>query len=195
ARLAPPQQTPTREKGHDVPNTVESIVPTDEGVFLIRDVSADTPESQQPAWIAARNPGSRGGRLLGVAGPAMLVRCATQYGRPLLRIEPLDAEPDTTEPPWQWEPHAVLTLPTGRLQVDVVEGRVPDIMLDIPVGPGPGDYGIRLGHTGRTDMQTRATEVERDTQTADTETSIAAWRTLDGVEQYVLCIWPITVTN
>ncbi|MET7420900.1 hypothetical protein [Dactylosporangium sp. NPDC005555] len=176
-----------------MPDAVESIIPTGEGVFLIRDVSANTPESHKPAWNAARNPGSRGGRLLGVAGPAMLIRCAHQFSRPLLRIEPLDAEPGDAEPPWQWEPPAVLTLPTGRVKVDIYEEGIPDIMLDIPVGPGPGAYGIRLGHTGRTDMQTRAAEVERDTQTADTATSIAAWRTLDGIEQYILRVWPIAI--
>lgn len=178
-----------------MPTAVESIIPTGEGVFLIRDVSATSPESQRAAWDAVRIPGSRGGRLLGAAGAVLLVRCAHQFSRPLLRIEPLDAEPVDTEPPWQWQPAAVLTLPTGRVNVDSYEEGVPDSMLDVPVGPGPGDYGIQLGHTGRTEMQTRAAEVERDTQTADTETSIAAWRTLDGVEQYLLRIWPITTTS
>lgn len=176
-------------------DAVESIIPTDEGVFLVHDVSATTPESHRPAWIAARNPGSRGGRLLGVAGPALLVRCAHQFSRPLLRIEPIDAEPGDTVPPWQWEPSAVLTLPTGRIQVDIYDEGIPDRMHDIPVGSGPGDYGIRLGHTGRTDMQMRAAQVERDTQAADTQTSIAAWRTLDGVEQYILRIWRISAIS
>jgi hypothetical protein len=44
-------------------------------------------------------------------------------------------------------------------------------------------------------MQARVVQVKHDTRTADPRTADAAWRTLDGVEQYLLRIWPITTTS
>ncbi|WP_433222524.1 hypothetical protein ACQP00_23700 [Dactylosporangium sp. CS-047395] len=71
----------------------EFEIPTAEGLFLLWDVSADTPAAQRPAADAARIPGSRGGRLFGAAGAVLRVRCASQYSRPRLILELLDEPP------------------------------------------------------------------------------------------------------
>ncbi|WP_433064086.1 hypothetical protein [Dactylosporangium sp. CS-033363] len=71
----------------------EFDIPTAEGLFLLRDVSADTRAAQRPAADAARIPGSRGGRMIGAAGAVLRVRCASQYSRPRLILELLDGPP------------------------------------------------------------------------------------------------------
>ncbi|GAA0713286.1 hypothetical protein Drose_15795 [Dactylosporangium roseum] len=171
--------------------SLEFVIPTSEGIFMIRDISADT-SAQLPAWRASRIPGHRGGRLYGAAGAVLLVHCAHQRSMPLLRLELLDTEPGPGEAPWHWEVRSSLQLPTGRIRVDSGDNILPEDLLDIDAGSGPGAYGITFGHTGRTDMLAGALRVSQQTQHADVDTAIAGWRDLDGIEKYLVRLWPNT---
>ncbi|MDW5324413.1 hypothetical protein [Plantactinospora sp. KLBMP9567] len=172
-----------------MPVTVECVIPTADGVFLVRDVSADTAVAQQGAADAARIPGSRAGRGYGAAGGVLLVRCADQLSRPRLRIEILGAAP-ADQPPWRWEPHTTLDLPSGRILVDAADNAVPAVMRDIDAGAGPGSYGVRLGHTGRAEMREAARRVREETLYASVEGTMTAWGSLAGLERYLVRLWP-----
>ncbi|TDC85534.1 hypothetical protein E1193_02555 [Micromonospora sp. KC606] len=177
-----------------MPAVVECVIRTADGLFLVRDVSADTAAAQQGAADAARIPGSRAGRGHGAAGSVLLVRCADQLSRPYLRIEILDAEPADT-PPWLWEPHATLDLPTGRILVDAADNDVPAAVLDIDAGAGPGSYAVSLGHSGRAEMREAARRVREETLYASVDDTMAAWRSLEGLERYLVRFWPLRETG
>jgi hypothetical protein len=172
-----------------MPATVECVIPTADGVFLVRDVSADTAVAQQGAADAARIPGSRAGRGYGAAGGVLLVRCADQLSRPYLRIEILDTTPADASP-WHWEPYTTLDLPTGRILVDAADNDVPSAMLDIDAGAGPGRYTVSLGHTGRAEIREAARRVREQTLYASVDDTMAAWESLEGLERYLVRFWP-----
>jgi hypothetical protein len=172
-----------------MPTSAESVIPTDDGVFLLRDVSADTMEAMGAAFDAVRIPGRRGGHMFGAAGAVLLVRCAHQYSRPWIRVEVLDAPP-ADEPPWHWETRTTLAFPTGHIRIDTGTYKTPADLVDIDTGAGPGTYGLALGHTGRTEMQDAAQRVDEQTLHASADDTHAAWRELDGIERYLIRLWP-----
>ncbi|WP_433605694.1 hypothetical protein ACQP2P_28025 [Dactylosporangium sp. CA-139114] len=164
-------------------------IPTGEGVFLIRDVAADTPEAQRPAARAMRIPGHRGGKMVAAVGAVLRVRCAHQYSSPHLTLQILDREP-ADEPGWEWATITTLDLPTGRIQVDCGEEPAPPPLLDIDAGAGPGRCAVTLGHQGRADMLARALQVGTETMYADADTTRAAWQEAGRLERYLVRIWP-----
>ncbi|MEU4420260.1 hypothetical protein AB0F81_06510 [Actinoplanes sp. NPDC024001] len=164
---------------------LEAIIPTSNGAFLIRDVSADTVEAQRPASEAARIPGSRGGRMFGAAGPVLLIRCAHQYGRPSLRIT---TGSGPAEPEWQREAVVALSAPTGRICLDAGDNDVPSLFAEVALAGGPGIYPVEIWHAGRQEMRAQAAQVQATTLYASTADTMAAWRGLDGLERYLLRI-------
>ncbi|MEV0329934.1 hypothetical protein AB0H63_26285 [Micromonospora echinospora] len=171
-----------------MPTVVDAVIPTDNGLFLVRDVSAVSREAQVAVFQAVRIPNSRRGRLSAAAAGILLVRGAHQMTRPRLRIEVLDTAP-AEEPPWHWEPQTTVELATGRLVVEAD----PSFPLDVPVVElpgGPGRYAVALGHTGRAEMQRGAARVGAETLSVPADDSAAAWQRLAGLEQYLIRFWP-----
>jgi hypothetical protein len=69
----------------------------------------------------------------------------------------------------------------------------PGIPLDVPVVElpgGPGRYAVAVGHTGRAEMRREAARVSGATLVASADGSLAAWRSLDGIERYLIRLWP-----
>lgn len=58
--------------------TLETVLPTDNGLFLLGDAAVDILEHQQPAFEASRRPGSRASRRITTAEKVALIRCAHQ---------------------------------------------------------------------------------------------------------------------
>lgn len=171
-----------------MPTVVDAVIPTDNKLFLVRDVSADSREARLAAFQAARIPGTRRGRLCAAAGGILVVRSAHQMTRPRIRIEVLDATP-VDELPWHWEERTTMELATGRLVVEAD----PSFPLDVPVVDlpgGPGRYAVALGHTGRTEVQQEAIRVSAANRSVSSDASLAGWRSLDGIEQYLIRLWP-----
>ena len=171
-----------------MPTVVDAVIPTDNGLFLVRDVSATCREARLAASQAARIPNSRRGRLCAAAGGIMLIRGAHQMTRPRVRIEVLDTAP-SDEPPWHWETRTTMESATGRLVVEAD----PSFPLDVPeveLPGGPGRYTVAFGHTGRAEMQREAARVSGATLSASADDSLAAWRSLDGIERYLIRFWP-----
>ncbi|MCI4066108.1 hypothetical protein MRQ36_27595 [Micromonospora sp. R77] len=172
-----------------MPTMLETVLPTDNGLFLLRDVAANTADDQRAAFQASRIPGSRAGRRVAAAGPVLLVRCAHQYTRPHVRVDVLGGTPDD-DGPWQWEERMRLVLPTGVVTLDAD----PTMMLDLPhidLGAGPGSYGLSVGHVGRAEAQEAAREVAERTITASLEETRTAWQSLDAIERYLIRLWPL----
>jgi len=165
--------------------TIEAITPTANGVFLVRDISADSTDAQRQAADAARIPGSRGGRLYGAAGAVLLIRCAHQYSRPLVRIQTTNTE-QRQLPPWQWESPVSLNVPTGHICISAADNDIPQPLTDIALEQGPGTYTVALAHLGRTDLQDAAARVEAETLFSTPDATTAAWKTLDGTEKYLI---------
>ncbi|MFV2112922.1 hypothetical protein ACFHW0_11375 [Micromonospora sp. LOL_025] len=171
-----------------MPTVVDAVIPTDNGLFLVRDVDATSRAARLAAFQASRIPNSRRGRLCAAASGILLVRGAHQMTCPRIRIEVLDVAP-ADEPPWHWEPRTTLELATGRLVVEAD----PSFPLDVPevhLPDGPGRYAVALGDTGRAKMQQEAARVGGATLSASSDDSFAAWRSLDGTEQYLIRLWP-----
>ncbi|WP_341720402.1 hypothetical protein QQG74_12225 [Micromonospora sp. FIMYZ51] len=167
---------------------VDAVIDTDNGLFLVRDVSADSREALAAAFRARRIPGSRRGRLCVAVGGILVVRGAHQLTRPRVRIEVL-ATSGPEEPPWHWEEEATMELATGRLVV----AADPSFPLDLPtvdLPAGPGRYRVALGHQGRTRLQQEAARVEAETQAATADETHAGWLSLDGIEEYLIRFWP-----
>lgn len=68
----------------------------------------------------------------------------------------------------------------------------PSHPLDVPVAlpGGSGRYAVALGHTGRPELQQEAARVSAATLSVCADDSLAAWRSLDGIEQYLIRLWP-----
>ncbi|MEU9505367.1 hypothetical protein AB0D32_03670 [Micromonospora sp. NPDC048170] len=171
-----------------MPTVIDTVIRSDNGLFLVRDVSADSFEARKAAFKAARIPGTRRGHLCAAAGGILLVRGAHQMTWPRVRIEILDTAP-TDDRPWHWEPRATMELATGRLMVE----SDPSFPLDLPVidlPGGPDRYAVALGHTGRTEVQQESVRVSAANQSNSSDDSLAGWRSLDGIEQYLIRLWP-----
>jgi hypothetical protein len=157
-------------------------------VFLLRDVSADSFAARRAVSDAARIPGRRGGRLCGAAAGILLVRGVHQLTRPRVRVEIHDTPP-VDEPPWHWEPPTALDLATGRL---MVEGD-PDsqfVVSAVDLTAGAGRYGVALGHTGRDELLRASLRVSAANQSASSDDALANWDSLDGIERYLIRLWP-----
>lgn len=169
--------------------TIATITPTANGVFLVRDISAESVQAQRGAADAVRIPGSRGGRLYGAAGAVLLIRCAHQYSRPLIYLTTTNEEqhhPDT----WQWESPVILDVPTGHICISAGDNDIPEPLTDIALKQGPGSYTVSFAHAGRTDLQDAAARVEGETLFSTSDATRAAWRALDGMEKYLIHLTP-----
>ncbi|MFI7209935.1 hypothetical protein [Micromonospora maritima] len=152
-------------------------------------MAADRPQDQRAAFQASRIPGSRAGRRVAAAGPVLVVRCAHQYTRPRIRVEAVAGARDD-DPQWHWEERMRLVLPTGVVLVDTDPTQVLD-MPPVHLAGGPGVHGLAVGHVGRAEVQEAARRVAEETMTAPVARTIAAWRSLDGVERYLIRLWPL----
>ncbi|MEU8258677.1 hypothetical protein AB0C06_30935 [Micromonospora inaquosa] len=171
-----------------MPAVVDAVIPSDNGLFLVRDVNAESFEARLAAFQASRIPGTRRGRLCAAAGGILLVRGAHQMSRPRVRIEVLDTIP-AEEPPWHWEARATMEIATRQLVVEAD----PSFPLDVPavdLPGGPGRYGVVLGHTGRPEVQQEAARVSAANLSVSSDDALANWRSLDGIEQYLIRLWP-----
>ncbi|WP_436536007.1 hypothetical protein [Actinoplanes sp. HUAS TT8] len=166
--------------------SAETVISTDEGIFLIRDALADTLADQRAAALATRIPGHRGGRMLGAAGTVLQVRCAHQFSRPSVRIELVGARPQPSGGPWQWEQPVGLTVLSGRIAVDTGDELV------LPLTIVPGRYSVLVGHTGREQLLEAATRVAAQTLHAGPDETHQAWSSLSGIEKYVIRCRPST---
>ncbi|WP_416901301.1 hypothetical protein [Micromonospora echinospora] len=106
-----------------------------------------------------------------------------------MRVEVLTSQP-ADEAPWHWEDHMRLTSPSGVLVLDSDLVKLPDPPR-IELGTRPGVYGLAVGHVGRTEVQDAARRVSEETSHASAEETRAAWRSLDGIERYLIRLWPL----
>lgn len=124
--------------------TLETLLPTSNGLFLLWDVAADTSEDQRPAFRALRIPGSRAAHHFKAVGPVLIVRCGHQYAKPHVRIEVLTAAP-TDDPPWRWEERMQLASPSGAVVLDGdLETQPEPIRIELTAGPGTYDL-VKVG--------------------------------------------------
>jgi hypothetical protein len=153
-RFSAPRRPAPREKT-PMPN-VEAVTPTANGVILLRDVSADSPHAQRQAVEAARIPGSRVGRLYGAAGAVLLIRCAYQYSRPLVRIETAAPTEQHEESAWQWETPTSLNLPpdasASMPQTTTSPNRCQTSNWKQAQAPTPSHSPIKVSRPGRTSI-------------------------------------------
>ncbi|MFI7523988.1 hypothetical protein [Micromonospora globbae] len=171
-----------------MPTVVDAVIASDNGLFLVRDANAESFEARLAVFQASRIPGTRRGRLCAVAGGILLVRGAHQMSRPRVRIEVLETIP-AEEPPWHWEARVTMEITTTRLIVEAD----PSFPLDVPpvdLPGGPGRYGVLLGHTGRSEVQREAAKVSAANRSVSSDEALANWRSLDGIEQYLIRLWP-----
>ncbi|MEO3780189.1 hypothetical protein ABGB16_25890 [Micromonospora sp. B11E3] len=82
------------------------------------------------------------------------------------------------------------TSPTNVVVLDADLVTLPDPPR-IELGAGPGGYGLAVGHVGRTEVQDAARRVSDETSRASAEETRAAWRSLDGIERYLIRLWPL----
>jgi hypothetical protein len=161
----------------------EAIIDTADGTFLIRDALADTSADQRAAARASEVSGRRGGRMLGAAGSVLQVRCAHQFSSPSVRIEVLTDPAPPGAGPWHWEKPSELSVLSGRI------GAEGDLRLTLELEAAPGRYVVLVGHQGRRQMQEAAFRAEEAIQAGEEETS-AAWQRLQGIEKYLVRLWP-----
>ncbi|MFC3540203.1 hypothetical protein ACFOPG_31365 [Couchioplanes caeruleus subsp. azureus] len=160
--------------------------------MVLRDAGDDAVADIRLAAEAARQGGSQrggGGQVIGVAGGALMIRCADQYSTPKLLIRVHHAPPPPADDAgWTWLRQVVIVLESGRLVLDS-GGEQPGWPADVPVGV-PGRYAVRVGHRGRAEFQQAASQVRTQTLNASAEDTEAAWESLRGIEAYAIELWP-----
>lgn len=172
--------------------TVEVHVSSLDGIVVLRDAGDNAVADIRLASEAARQGGSQrggGGQIIGVAGGALMIRCADQYSTPTLLIRVHDAPPaQTGDTGLTWLRPAAIVLESGHLVLDS-GGEQPGWHGDVPVG-APGRYAMRVGHRGRAEFQQAASQVRAETLNASAEDTEAAWDSLRGIEAYAIDLWP-----
>lgn len=177
--------------------TVEAHVSSLDGTVVLRDAGDNAVADIRLASEAARQGGSQrggGGQVIGVAGGALMIRCADQYSTPSLLIRVHDAPlAQTGDSGWTWLRQAVIVLESGRLVLDG-SCEQPGWPGDVPVG-APGRYAVRVGHRGRAEFQQAASQVRAQTLNASAEDTEAAWESVRGIEAYAMDLWPRTAPD
>jgi hypothetical protein len=172
--------------------TVEAHVSSLDGTVVLRDAGDNAVADIRLAAEAARQGGSQrggGGQVIGVAGGALMIRCADQYSAPTVLLTVHDAPPaQTGDTGWTWLRQAAIVLESGRLVLDS-GGEQPGWQGAVPVG-APGRYAVRVGHRGRAEFQQAASQVRAETLNASAEDTQAAWESLRGIEAYAIDLWP-----